>query len=460
MEIQFYIFNISIYIMLLLPLFVFLGYSANINCSGANCASCLSGYSYLSTSCLNVCPYGYQSSSNTCVANSSQSLFYLAFYEFLDYSASSINTFSHPSGLMFKDQGKLSPIPSIDRGFYFVNTSQLVSNSGWVTGPDFTVRFYIRVTGAGNVFTVVWSGLTYYLISATNTSVTVTLNATTSSSSVLQSSSSSMTSSTWKYVLIYCSQSSGSYSIDNNGVSATHANYEFRQQFLNPIYYIGASVSGQTFRGFLYEFYADNSVIKDYNSQYGVLACDIGYYMTYTTAEVCVACDSSCPTWPWCTNSGTPYNSCYLSTCATCTGFAYSQCTSCTNSAYTAPNCQIGLNCLAGTGYSCTSCKSGFQLIDGLCITPPTLYNANALSTPIYDINFNTFSQYYGNFFYSGADRTTYAPSHSTSTDDPLPIKSRGFILPEVGYWIQLTISFLIIKIQHRPEYMLLALLW
>ena len=101
----------------------------NLYCATSACTSCISGYFLFGTSCMAICPTGYyqNSTSNQCAALASQDVFYINFFEFLEYNATSIGNFSHPQNLPFIDQGKASPIPTRERGFYFANTSTLNS---------------------------------------------------------------------------------------------------------------------------------------------------------------------------------------------------------------------------------------------------------------------------------------------------------------------------------------------
>ena len=111
-------------------LLIFSVSSANIDCADVNCTSCTTGYLYKGISCLPLCPFGFSSLSvlNRC-NGTGQNLFYIEFFAFTEYTSRSIEVFYHPYNLSFQDQSQKSPIPTIDRGFYFANTSSLVSAS-------------------------------------------------------------------------------------------------------------------------------------------------------------------------------------------------------------------------------------------------------------------------------------------------------------------------------------------
>ena len=104
--------------------------SSSYNCLYSNCTVCISGYMYNSVGCLDLCPSTFQLNNitNNCISNVPQLLFHLSFGLFHDFSASSIFPFNHPLGLPFSDSQRLSPIPTKERGFYFAQTSQLISS--------------------------------------------------------------------------------------------------------------------------------------------------------------------------------------------------------------------------------------------------------------------------------------------------------------------------------------------
>ena len=72
-------------------------------------------------------------------------------------------------------------------------------------------------------------------------------------------------------------------------------------------------------------------------------------------------------------------------------------------------------------------------------MTPPYGYNSNALSTPVLDINFGNFSQYYGGLFQSGSNASTWAPYNSPDAADPYPIKNRALYFNGLSYVLSQT---------------------
>ena len=117
-------------------------------------------------------------------------------------------------------------------------------------------------------------------------------------------------------------------------------------------------------------------------------------------------------------------------------GYGYEDCTACSNS-LTAPDCHLGNNCLTGTAFfGCTTCQSGYSLIEGLCLLKPYAYNAATLLTPVIDMNFNAFQQYYAGILQNGGTGNTWGPFNSPDSDDPIPVKSRGMYFDGVEKYL------------------------
>ena len=399
--------------------------SSNINCADSSCSSCTTGYLYNSLSCLPLCPTGFiqTSSPNTCTASSSQSLFYLNFWEFRQFGVSSIGNFQHPGGLLFDDSQHLTPIPTNERGFYFASTSRLVSTSSYVLGPDLTLRFCIRIKADGTIFEASSGGISYFKLAAVSGTVTAYWYLTSTSGSAGHSLSLYAYQTYWATAVFNSAQASGTFTMNMPGYSTTTiSGFEFRGQYSNMLYYFGGVTSGDSFTGFFHEIYVDNSVITEYNLYDPYVLCEYNEY--FNAAGQCAACTGCSETWPWCARPGCTV--CYSSACTSCTGFGYDFCDSCSTSAV-APDCVLGLHCAAGSRvFSCTSCLSGYSLIDGLCLVLPYAYDSSTLTSPIIDITFSIFEQYYGVAFQSGSNPSTWAPFHTPDTDDPFPVKNRG----------------------------------
>ena len=409
--------------MLVCCLILALSSASNINCVDSSCSSCTSGYLYKSLSCLPLCPTGYTQSANPsiCTATSSQNIFFLRFWEFRQFAATSIGNFQHPTGLQFQNSAKGSPIPTMERGFYFVSTSKLKSTVNYIIGPDFSLRLCIRIKADGTILEATSGGISYFKLSAVAGQVIAYWYLTSTSTSATYSVTGITYTTNWALINVHSSQSTGVFTISNSGNTSTLNNFEFRGEVSDLLIYFGGDTTA-SFTGFLDEIYADNSVITLYNKFPPWITCEYNEYFN-TDSDSCLACTGCSSTWPWCTRGGCEI--CYSSLCSACTGYTWQYCTSCI-STETAPNCILGQNCAAGTEvFACTSCNIGYILIDGLCLYEPYGYNAGTLLTPVIDITFNTFAQYYGPF-QSGSDASTYGPWNNPDADDPIPVNSRG----------------------------------
>ena len=411
--------------------------ASNINCGDSSCTYCLSGYLYQSASCLPLCPTGYtqNSSPNTCSAAASQNIFYLNFYGFRHFSATSIDNFEHPSGLQFQDALRQSPIPTVDRGFYFASTSRLVSTVNYILGPDLTLSFCIYIITDGTIFEATSGGISYFKISVVSGTIVAYWYLTSVSSSSIKSLNGYSNSGYWMCISVYSSQSSGQFSMTSGVATSTISGFEFRGQVSDMVMYFGGQTSGGSFAGFFDNVAAYNSAITTYSSYAPFLECNYNEYITYSgNYYYCNPCSGCSNSWPWCIDSSCEV--CYASSCTACGGFGYEDCTAC-NNGKTAPDCEIGFGCNAGTGFFvCTTCNSYYTLIDGLCLTEPYNYNSAALSTPVVNTNFDTFEKYYAGIFQSGSNANTWGPFNSPDSDDPIPVKSRGLYFDGVGTYL------------------------
>ena len=396
--------------------------SANISCANINCTSCNAGYLYNSSSCLNLCPTGfYLVASSYCNQTASQNLFALIFTEFFDFCATSIGDFSHPLGASFNDSAKLSPIPTNLMGFYFASTSSLKSTKNWIMGPDFTIRLMIYIITDGIIFTVTNGTANYFTIVADSGSININWLLSSSSDQLVKSDSVPYTSQ-WLEFIIYSSQQSGLFTININDSTTSFSGYEFRGQENSLNYYIGGHL-GVSFVGFLAQIIADNSIIIIYTMNSPFVSCQYNQFFDFVSLQ-CIDCDESCEKWPWCTRSSS-CNVCYSKECSSCFGYGYNQCTDCLNGRI-APDCELGLNCLSSSNtFNCINCNSSD--IDGLCVELPYLYNSSSLATPVIDINFRTFSDIFGGIFQCGHNSSTYYPYNDPDSDDPFPVKNRGY---------------------------------
>jgi hypothetical protein len=403
---------------------------ANINCGDASCSYCTFGYLYNTLCCPQQCPTGYlPSSSQTCIPSSTQNVFSLHFYRFSQFSATSFQGFSSPNGLPFSDSSQNSPVPTKDRGFYFVSTSKLVSGTSWIPGPDITLRFGVSSFTPGTIFEIADASNSYFKLIWNGSAYVVTWLLT-SGSGTANFQITLTNAGAWSFFTLNGNQKSTQFTATFGTATATSAGYEFKAQYSGLNFCFGGCLSG-SFTGFLHEMILDNAIITSYQSNYKFLFCSDSYFTIPSGG--CQGC--SPVTWPLCVRASN--NLCFSQYCSTCTGYTYAECTACSSST-TAPDCSLGLNCASGTAiFSCTSCQPGFTLIEGLCLQQmPYGYNSSSLTTPVFNLNFNTFAQYYAGIFQSGSNPATYSPVNPEN-DDPIVLYNRGLYFDGVGMYLQ-----------------------
>ena len=129
----------------------------------------------------------------------------------------------------------------------------------------------------------------------------------------------------------------------------------------------------------------------------------------------CTSCQSQ--TYPTCTNQINTI--CHSTSCTSCHGYFSSDCDSCLSPSLEL--CMQGKNCQTGSGFNCVQCSPGFDQIDGLCKQPASPFTSITL-------DFDSFSQYKGIYFQSGADPNTYSPFNNPDPDDPIALSQRGYM--------------------------------
>ena len=363
-------------------------------------------------------------------------MFSVQFFKHLDFSTNTVDNFVAPT---IFSASRLAPIPTKERGFYFDTNSSLTSNTHWTLSPDFTLRLTIRVTNCTAdslnclIFTVN-NSQALFTLEVSNTSLISTWFLTNSSGgNENYTLTTDFEFGSWFKIIISASQGEGNVTLSHiypyiyqyATTSVVLTNKEFNNPYPPQVYGFGNTTN--SFMGFLYEAWADNYLIDSYQTSVFLVNCE---YNEYYLNPQCLPCNSTCPTWPWCTHAGactgSNSGSCYSNNCTTCTGFRYSDCTSCANGNVNLATCDCWKFCLTcSSTFQCTSCNPMYTLINGLCIYEPYLWNP-ASTAPTVSIVFNTIEQYYDGLFQSGHNATTYAPYNSPERDDPIPAASRG----------------------------------
>ncbi|OMJ79754.1 hypothetical protein SteCoe_20140 [Stentor coeruleus] len=400
---------------------------ANLYCSDSYCSYCTQGFLYNSASCLSICPSGYSEnlSSYTCEEQSSSIIFKEAFISITKWNTFETTYFMHPEGLNFDDPNKLSPIPTFDRGFYFEHTSRLVSINSFVPSPSFSICTIIKMISDGTIVEIKDSTTTYVKIYLENGILTLEILLTESNQQqniFTYYFDASNSINYWEEHSFKIYQSLNYIEIFLSDAQYTIDYKEFRCESTSVYFYIGGSTSGTSFNGFFHDLEYHNGY-TDYYSAIPYNPCTYNQYLDYETST-CNDCDTSCSTWPSCISSNN-CQVCFSQNCANCDGYGFSDCLSCSNS-NTPPYCDVGYNCLtSSSGLLCSVCQPGFELIDGLCQNTPDPYDPLNLLSPVINIRFDDFSQYFS-VFKSGTDSSTYGPFNNSDYDDPYPVKKRG----------------------------------
>ena len=206
--------------------------SANLYCSPTQCTSCSQMYLYNSTSCINLCPTGYSldSSQTNCLQTGSLTLFAIDCGSYSKFKSNSIESFSHPLGYSFNNPSRVTPVPIITQGLYFVETSLLESSKVWVPAPDFTV--YIQIlfrSTAGKIFRVLKGSVDILSIWADNNLIYAKWLVTNSTNQFYKQLSVQI-GTTWINLIASSVQKVNSLSLKLNGQVAELPNCEFRNQ--------------------------------------------------------------------------------------------------------------------------------------------------------------------------------------------------------------------------------------
>ena len=203
--------------------------------------------------CLSNCPTGYIANSGICELIGSLTLFNFTSGLSLPFNAKSIDVFHHPQGLEFRDQSRLSPIMTKDRGLYFANSSQLVSNTSWILAPDFTICFGLRIISKGIIFQVSGNGQTFLKVYGDDSSFSSEVLLYTTFGNKTETIS-NIHNNRWFSACLTGYQQKSGYTLNINGKSVVLSNYEFRSQGFDLVFSFGGAY-GTSFVGFLYDGY-------------------------------------------------------------------------------------------------------------------------------------------------------------------------------------------------------------
>ncbi|CAG9335196.1 unnamed protein product [Blepharisma stoltei] len=339
--------------------------------------------------------------------------------------------FLNPSSIPYNSPTQNSPLPTIDRGFYFAKTSSITSNKSHIPGLYFTLNIWIKPLETGEILNVILSSNSYIRIwidsgffkfsaliyDSNNTPITQTVATVYSINSSWHPAS----------MIIYqatCNQANIFYYVDYASVGNTALmNRETRFPDGNYAWTIGNLSGGNSFRGFIYWLQARADYIQSSATITVTVNCIDNQFWNGST---CQNCNSNCQTWPWCIRSS-DCSICYLQDCAYCIGYAQSMCTGCATGMPTSCCDVYGSACTQT--WTNTACNSGMILIGGVCLyaCPYGFGNCAAVSSAVINADFTGgFVGTYGSILVTATSSASYNYWNSPESSDPFPAKNRG----------------------------------
>ena len=342
---------------------------------------------------------------------SSTNLFTVEFYRESKYSISSIGDFNHPDGALF-NVNKIGPVATKDRGFYFSDTSRLVTPKSDILAPNFGISIILRIISPGIIFSIINETDSIFLLSSDLENIigeyrTCLLNVCSLKPIKIPHKFE------WSQITLTSVQLQGILSVYVDW-AVNYISGEF-----TPIpslsYFFGSSSSG--LKGFIYTFILANSrVIVGFNSLPN-LCSETQYFME----SQCYECNPS-NIWPLCSfGSG---SQCFSQNCTQCTGYGYADCVDCVSGS-NPELCLKAKNCLNGTKFLCETCEDTFIKTNSLCINPPEPIDSDLRAVHVDFGNFIDKNPFFGFEFdnYTDIDETL-----------PTPMVKRGYYFGGSSY--------------------------
>ncbi|CAG9326438.1 unnamed protein product [Blepharisma stoltei] len=348
-----------------------------LECNGCTnpCSSCNTGFYLIgSLLCVDACP----SNSNAimlpgsvfgCTAPSGI-LFSIDFSSQQDLTAHNIGEFMTPSSIAFNSLTKVTPLPTLDRGFYFEGSSGLIDTYNWIPSYLFSLNVWILPISPGVILSVGIGGTEYIRCETVGSSYKITsLFKSQISSPYTESLQISGLLIQWQAVTLQIEQTDYrtinlNIIIGGSSNTKTISNLEANYPNLAYKWIIGKSSFGNSFQGFLYSLVVRSEILGTSITK-NLPNCLNNYYWD---GQSCNHCSGSCGVWPWCVR-GTDCSYCASPNCSICSGYLSSMCTSCANNESPPSCCDASCATCSGLGYySCSSCYSGTFLLRGICI--------------------------------------------------------------------------------------------
>ena len=402
---------------------------ARMYCVDALCSNCSTGILYRRVQCIDHCPFPQKKNANPCFYYI-EPLFNLKFYTQSGYSLNSYNGFNTSGNIPFNSESRMTPIPTVDQGFYFQSNSFISNITSKLLSNDFAVRLSGMFKADGTIFELFCSGISKLKVSVNGLLIQADYRLLSETLFTYKSISVGFNSTHWDSIIFYITHQNlqgvsieMSSSIVLNRITVSDLEYRSCRGDTELVF---GSAIGNSFRGFLFEstFLSGGNRFVAFAYRTSCL-CDFNQYCD--SSSQCIDCNSTCTIWPWCIRNSC--NVCFSSSCVNCTAYDFLSCTKCNDSSKTPPDCMCAMHCIScQTTFECTECEPGYININSKCLNEPYNYFTVGEKYPIVNYVFRTFEQYKFDIFQSGADPNTWYP-YNQSQDDPLVLPYRGLLV-------------------------------
>lgn len=388
------------------------------------CFECIEDLKLTEGLCLYACPSNYIDLGLECKVNSNL-LFDINLEGFTQLQATEISSFSSPANASFANPSRDAPLLTLDRGFFFDESSSLISQNSWVPGPKFSLSFWVNVISPGAFISTSYHFGVYFDYSEMIIWTHLTFSKLFKKFSV----SSLYSQETWTLFTIFVHQNRTFTHIDLSMKDTSNSFYVIGESRFDHTSYDWTI--GKGFRGFLYRIQAANFFTK-ISKSYELVQCT---YNQYWKNNLCLDCSENCQEWPWCISDSCEY---CQDSCQKYRAYEHGRklftCLS---------NCNV---CTADmTVGTCTTCATNYRNIQGVCIyNLPTGFDASntQVNSEVIGLDFNnkisnTITASSGAtlnlvFASGGSTSNFYKPSYDSN--DPKATKERGYYFSSSAY--------------------------
>ncbi|OMJ91054.1 hypothetical protein SteCoe_6524 [Stentor coeruleus] len=414
-----------------------------LNCisySSTLCTSCSSPYSLYKYTCVNLCGKGYSLVDGKCTSDgTSLTLMSTTFYSEKNNAKTSVGEFQTEDGSPFINPGNF--LPTMDRGFYSDQYSNLIGKNTYIPTTDFTFRLYFRpLSYDGTIFRGEYiegnNFLEVEMVSGYLKANLLTKKQIDSQFSVIQTTNNYANRSDGKWfnaLIEVWQQNEITVSLKiklNEGTQTTTVTGN--EIYISQIsrWVLGDPNKLTTLAGFYYYLTTTNKVSMSQLSEYSLNTCDNNYFKD--SVGNCVFCGVNCDPRVTCIDSST-CSQCLYVQCNSCDGYVMNTCDYCTNGV-PAPVC-CGFLCRDCNSIdTCNSCSIGMHMYLGVCLYFAPDGGDTPLTNPILEVNFDVpFIGSYG-ILRTGAYSTQYHIFGNPEKYDPIPSKNRGLYFNGTSY--------------------------